>query len=103
MQGTLLHALSGHANCVYTLAFSPDGKTLASGSMDQTVKFWDTSTGQLRETIVPGESGVPLQPVGAVSLDRYLSDFVAVKVQAVPQTPASPRARPDARPHRGGK
>ncbi len=56
-QGTLLHALSGHANGVYTLAFSPDGKTLASGSMDQTVKLWNTATGQLRDTIVPGESG----------------------------------------------
>ena len=56
-EGTLLHSMSGHTNCVYTLAFSPDGKTLASGSMDQTVKFWDTSTGQLRETIVPGETG----------------------------------------------
>jgi serine/threonine protein kinase/WD40 repeat protein len=49
--------LRGHTNNVYALAFSPDGKTLASGSMDQTVKLWDTATGALRETIVPGESG----------------------------------------------
>jgi len=56
-EGTLLHSMMGHTNCVYALAFSPDGKTLASGSMDQTVKFWDTATGQLRETIVPGETG----------------------------------------------
>jgi hypothetical protein len=54
-EGTLRHSLMGHTNCVYTLAFSPDGKTLASGSMDQTVKLWDTATGNLRETIVPGE------------------------------------------------
>ncbi len=58
-EGTLVHSMSGHTNCVYTLAFAPDGKTLASGSMDQTVKFWDTATGQLRETIVPGETGAP--------------------------------------------
>ena len=25
--------------------------------MDQTVKLWDPATGQLRETIVPGETG----------------------------------------------
>jgi WD40 repeat protein len=49
--------LRGHTNTIWALAFSPDGKTLASGSADQTVKFWDTATGELRETIVPGESG----------------------------------------------
>jgi WD40 repeat protein len=56
-EGTLLHVLSGHTNSIYALAFSPDGKTLASGSLDQTVKFWDVATGALRETIVPGETG----------------------------------------------
>ena len=55
-QATLLHALSGHTNSIYALAFSPDGKTLASGSLDQSVKFWDVATGWLRETIVPGET-----------------------------------------------
>ncbi len=49
--------LMGHANTIWALAFTPDGKTLVSGSADQTVKFWDTASGQLRETIVPGESG----------------------------------------------
>ncbi len=49
--------LRGHTNSIWALAFTPDGKTLASGSADQTVKFWDTATGQLKETIVPGESG----------------------------------------------
>ena len=48
--------LRGHINTIWALAFSPDGKTLASGSADQTVKLWDTASGQLRETIVPGES-----------------------------------------------
>jgi len=60
--------LMGHTNSIWALAFSPDGKTLASGSADQTVKFWDTASGQLRETIVPGESGTS-PGMGAVSVD----------------------------------
>jgi WD40 repeat protein len=31
---------------VYSVAFSPDGKTLAAGSADGTVGLWDVATGQ---------------------------------------------------------
>jgi WD40 repeat protein len=36
--------LGGHKNWVYGVSFSPNGKMLASGSADNTVKLWDTST-----------------------------------------------------------
>jgi serine/threonine-protein kinase len=50
-------AFQAHDNSIHALAFSPDAKILASGSMDQTVKLWDMATGKLRERIVPGETG----------------------------------------------
>src|SRR5262249_36652167 len=37
--------LRGHTNTVQTLAYSPDGKTLASAGDDRTVCLWDLTTG----------------------------------------------------------
>ena len=38
--GKLIDTLTGHINQVFTIAFSPDGKTLASGGWDSTVIIW---------------------------------------------------------------
>ena len=32
---------SAHRDWVMSLAFSPDGKTIVSGSRDETIKVWD--------------------------------------------------------------
>ena len=43
---TRLKTLTGHKDCIYSVAWSPDGKLLASGSYDKMVKLWDVATGR---------------------------------------------------------
>ena len=50
--------LKGHTSCVTSVAFSPDGKTLASGSEDKTIKLWDVATGKEQATLNGHTDGV---------------------------------------------
>ncbi|KAL7925830.1 WD40-repeat-containing domain protein [Trichoderma austrokoningii] len=46
-----LQTLRGHGSGVYSVAISSDGRYLASGSRDKTIKIWDVTTGKERQTL----------------------------------------------------
>ena len=50
--------LEGHTDRIGALAFSPDGKTLASGGSDKTIQLWDVETGNSVFTIIGHRNAV---------------------------------------------
>jgi WD40 repeat protein/serine/threonine protein kinase len=55
---TKVHELRGHPGWVYGVAFSPDGKWLATGGQGGTIKLWDAVTGAERSTIFAHQAAV---------------------------------------------
>jgi WD40 repeat protein len=48
---SLLREFVGHTDSVYAIAFAPDGRTVASGSYDRTIKLWDVADGRTLLTL----------------------------------------------------
>jgi WD40 repeat protein len=49
--GKIISTLNGHQGSVESVAFSPDGKTLATASFDNTIKLWNPTTGNIISTL----------------------------------------------------
>jgi RNA polymerase sigma factor (sigma-70 family) len=98
--GRELRLLRGHADSVLAVAFSPDGKTLASGSRE--IRLWDPTTGRERLRLAGHEDGVlevaffpdgkTLASVGVNDAVR-LWDVVAGKELRALEAPMPLRAR----------
>ena len=44
-------SLEGHTDTVTCVAYSPDGKVIASGSKDKTIHLWDVVAGKVKFTL----------------------------------------------------
>src|ERR1700721_3326149 len=49
-----LNILQGHDHWVTSVAFSPDGKHIASASSDNTIRVWEAKTGKIGLGLFPG-------------------------------------------------
>src|SRR5262249_11424249 len=57
-EGQQLLVLKPHRSMTYSLASSPDGKQIASGSQDDTAAITDATTGKARHTLKGHKQGV---------------------------------------------
>jgi WD40 repeat protein len=56
--GTEIRRFEGHEEVVISVAFSPDGRRILSGSGDRTVRLWDVSTGKEIRRFLGHQEGV---------------------------------------------
>src|SRR5262249_42712924 len=72
--------LSGHTDWVYTVAFSPDGNLVASGSWNGEVKVWKVADGTVVKSFTGSPGYVAANPPKKQMPLRWLCKVIGVQV-----------------------
>jgi WD40 repeat protein len=81
---TLRYTLPGHSNSVFASAFTPDGRSLVTGSGNRfenvpgDVRIWDVETGHLRATLLGQTGPIAMSSDGAML--ATVEEFTAVRL-----------------------
>lgn len=85
--GECFQVLPGHTHFVRSVVFSPDGKILATGSYDSTVRLWDVRSGKCLKVLQGHTHGV----FAVAFVPHYNTDFADRQLLASTGTDATIR------------
>jgi WD40 repeat protein len=79
--GNEILRIAGHKEMVYSIAFSPDGKILASGCEDGTIQLWEVITGKKLLQIEGGGGhvlSVSFSPAGRLLASGHANSTILI-------------------------